>query len=92
MYVVHPSEFMLLINMDSILVWAGQWLCVCVSGKVGGLCKYQMLLIIGKMQTLVKSLLVHTTVSRIDWDGPLLGRGLVSKAAVLSLHPSDGGR
>ena len=50
-----------------------------------------MLLIIGKMQTLVKSLLVNTTVSRIHWDGPLLGRGLVSKAAVLSLHPSDGG-
>ena len=88
---------MLLINMDSILIWAGHWPCVCVCvcvrvlGKVRGLCKYQMLLIIGKMQTLVKSLLVNTTVSHIHWDGPLLGRGLVSKAAMLSLHLSDGG-
>ena len=70
---------------------------MCVSGKVRGLCKYQMLLIVGKMQTLVKSLLVrvcdtHThTVLHIHWDGPLLGGGLVSKAAMLSLHPSDGG-
>lgn len=60
MYVVYPSEVMLLIHMEGHPhLGKPSAVCVCVSGKVRGLCKYQMLLIVGKMQTLVKSLLVR---------------------------------
>ena len=64
--------------------------CVCVCVYVregGGLCKYQMRLIIGETQTLVKSLLVNAAVLHIHWDGPMLERILVPKAARLSPPP-----